>query len=139
MNGMKKMSDWVSVSLEVVKEFCERVLDGIHKYNQIIFNTIYFIMSIIAIVLYNTAEPKEWIIGLSLLYIAITIFSAFFKKFDETKNKKKKDFPIYKKRFTKKSELDENMIYIRKEDWSEATLYLSEVEDYLENAGFKKN
>lgn len=42
--------------------------------------------------------------------------------------------PMVKNRFTK---TDGDMVYIEKDKWSEAILYLNVVEDYLENIGDK--
>ncbi|MBO7695412.1 MAG: hypothetical protein J6T10_22535 [Methanobrevibacter sp.] len=121
--------------LFIINEWFKYFLNGVRK------NIEYIIISFITLInclLYCTRSLNEiQFVGLNVAITFIVIMLFKLKNdIEEYEIKKRlKDqnkIPFLNKRFTQKTK---DYIYIEKNDWSKAVLYMAEIEDYLENIG----
>lgn len=113
-------------NFNVTKEIIKSWVNGFFEQIPMISN-IAFLIGLFVVIRYS--EYFYWqqsFLMLSLYFILIQSIQSF----DRWRKKQNQigRFPVNKKRFTKK--LDEAIV-VKKSDWEEAMLYLSEVEDYL--------
>lgn len=119
--------------IEILNDFLINIMKFINKNFKILFLFIYLCFNVFMIFNYNGLNKITWILIEGLLFL-ISIIS--FKFDDEVKKRNKTNkIPYLKKRLTFK--IDDE-INIMKEDWPMAVLYLSNVEDYLEEVGLLK-
>lgn len=92
---------------------------------------LYIIYCLIVNVLNLTVYQK----GLSILLMGLLhmIILGWLKEVDKVKSKHKNSVPVRSKRFTK---IENETAYIDKSELPQIILYLSAVEDYLENLGY---
>lgn len=112
----------MGITFKIFKMYVNKIIQNIN-----IVSNVSFVIFVYFVIRYSSPSWIKdflWIVGYFILIMGVQSFDRYYKS-----EHKKTDFPIVKKRFTKK--LDDEMIVIKKSDWEEAVLYLSEVEDYL--------
>lgn len=113
-------------NLNVTKEIIRKWFNNLSEQIPMISN-IAFLIGLFIVIKYNYALPWEQNFLMLALYFIIIQSTQSFDRWRKKQNQIG-TFPVARKRFTIK--LDEAVV-VKKSDWEEAMLYLSEVEDYL--------
>ena len=122
-----------TIFIETLNDCLINLFKFIEKKIKIISLFIILCFNVVMILNFNYLKNYHWII-IEIILTLLVLFN--FKLDDENKKRKNKNkLPHLNKRLTQQID---GQIYIDKSDWSKAVLYLSEVEDFLENVGILK-
>ena len=116
--------------IKVLKGMLTSLKIFINEKFKLLCSLMFCIVCISAIVNQEYANKTTWIIVIVSAFILFTFISYIHEELFNVESKS--DFPVLSKRLTKK---DSKIIYVDKEDWQKAVLYLSTIEDYLQRKG----
>lgn len=121
-----KIKYFIKSIIKILKDFVKRFLNNI----DFLLKTVIIVLP--SIFLYICKES-----GLAIAQLFINLFCVLLIKVFNSYNSKCNGFPICKKRFTQKSNINDKVICVKNEDMIQAIRYLYDVENYAERNGLK--
>lgn len=115
---------------QIIKAMLFKVTTFLKKNYIALCNFTFFLLSVFVVLNFKYGTKLQWIAILLFGYILISFLKYYLKSYFE--KDEFDDFPVLKERLTKKTK---GTVYLKTEDLQKATLFLSNVEDYLQNRG----
>jgi predicted DNA-binding protein (MmcQ/YjbR family) len=119
-------------TIKVIKTMVSDAIDWKNRNYNLVLLLIYFIFTSIQIYNHEYYTADAWF-TMSACLAAMICFLGYAHKMLYKAEKKR--FPVLKERLTTKID---DAVYINKDDWNKAIMYLADVEDYLERQGLLK-